>query len=59
MKARRLVSVAALAVVLCVSAPSAFAGDTQQPWDVPGPDSCSTSLLDAALAGVQAALTVL
>ena len=57
MNARRLASAAVLAVVLCVSAPGAFA-DTQQPWNMPGTDNCSL-LLDAAVAGVEAALTVL
>jgi len=58
MKARRLVFAAALAAVVSLSAPAAFA-DTQQPWDMPGPDSCSMSLLDCLSAGVDAALTVL
>ena len=60
MKARRLFSVAALSLLLCVSGSAAFAGGSgSEPWDMPGPDNCSTSLLDAALAGVEAALTVL
>jgi len=59
MKARRLVAVAAVAALLSVSAPAAFAGDIPQPWGIDGPDNCSTSLLDAAIAGVDAALTVL
>ena len=59
MKARRLVSAVALAALICVAAPAAFAGDTQQPWDMPGSGSCSLSLLDAAMVGVDAALTVL
>jgi len=59
MKARRLVSAAALAVVLCTSAPVAFAGGDTQPWDSPSPDNTVADVLDAAIAGVQAALTVL
>jgi hypothetical protein len=59
MKARRLVSAAAFSLLLCVSAPAAFAGNPTDPWDTPPPGNCSSSLLDAAVAGVQAALTVL
>ncbi len=59
MNARRLVSAAALAALLCVSAPTAFAGDVQQPWGITGPDGCTVSLLDCISAGVDAALTVL
>jgi len=58
MKARRLATAAAFAVLLGASAPVAFAG-TQDPWDTPPPGNCCTSLLDAAVAGVEAALTVL
>jgi len=57
-KARRLVVSVAFAVSLCVAVPSAFAGSPNEPWTI-APDDCSTSLLDAAIAGVDAALTVL
>ena len=57
MKFRRLASVAAFALLLSVTAANSYAGDAQQPWDSPGPDSMS--MWDAAVAGVQAALTVL
>jgi len=59
MKARRLVSASAFALLLCASAPAAFAGDMPDPWAVPPGNCCSIDLLDAAIAGVQAALTVL
>jgi len=58
MKARRLVSAAAFSVLMAVSVPSAFAGD-QQPWGYPPPSSLVADVLDAAVAGLNAALTVL
>ena len=57
-KARRFVAAAAFAISLFVAAPYAFAGNPTEPWEMPGPDNCSM-LLNAALTGVEAALTVL
>ena len=59
MKARRLVSAVAFTVLVCTSAPCAFAGDPQMPWDSPSPSNLAADVLDAALAGLNAALTVL
>ena len=60
MKVRRLVSAAALSLMIACSASAALAGGGgTEPWDNPTPNTCCTNLLDAAVAGVQAALTVL
>jgi len=59
MKARRLVSAAAFSLLLFAAVPAAFAGDIPDPWGVPPGNCCSIDLLNAAVAGVQAALTVL
>lgn len=59
MKARRLVSAAAFVLLLCVAVPTAFAGDLTDPWGVAPPNSLVADVLDAAVAGLNAALTVL
>lgn len=59
MKARRLVSAVAFTVLLCVAVPVAFAGDMPDPWGVAPSNQLVADVLDAAVAGLNAALTVL